>query len=91
MGIGLRQGAIPSSSSIPWGQHLTIRPDGLEMRNVFDRARIARESITGLYRMPGAIRVIWDDGYCTATVTDLFRIQKIIGAMEEAGYRFASE
>lgn len=89
MGIGLRQGATPSSSSIPWGQRLTIRPDGLEMRNLFDRAWVARDRITGLYRMPGAIQVMWDDGYCTATVIDLFRIKKIIGAMEEAGYRFA--
>ena len=88
MGLGLRRGAIPTSSSLPWAQRFTIHPDGLEMRNLFDNAWISRDRIIGLYRRPGAIRVIWDDGDCTGTVTDWFSIKRIAGAMELAGYRF---
>jgi hypothetical protein len=88
MGLGLRRGVMPTSSSIPWAQHFMIHADGLEMRNLFDRAWVPRDRIIGLYRMPGAIRVIWEDGDCTGTVTDWFGIKKIADAMEQAGYRF---
>ena len=90
IGLGLRKGIIPTSSSLPGAQRFTVHPDGLEMRNVFERAWVPRDRIIGLYRLPGAIRVIWDagDDDCTGTVSAWFGIKKITGAMEQAGYRF---
>lgn len=87
MELDIRKNIVPTSSNLPWMQRFTIRPEGLEMRNGFSRAWVPRDRITGLYLMPGAIRVVWDGGDGAATVSD-WRIKEIAGAMERAGYRF---
>jgi hypothetical protein len=87
MTLEIRKDILPISSNVPWLQRWTIRPEGLEMRVFFSRVWVARDRITGLYRMPGEIRVIWDGGDGAATVSD-WRIKEIAGAMEQAGYRF---
>lgn len=90
LGLTLSRGFVPVSSSIPRAQRLVVYRDGLDVRNLFQRAWIPRDRIVDLYRIPVGFRVVWEDGDldCMATVSAWFGTNKIVTAMEQAGYRF---
>ncbi|OZB81695.1 hypothetical protein [Microbacterium sp. 13-71-7] len=89
LGLGVRTGAFPVNVGWPFPCRLSIYREGLSFRLLGAETWIPHEEIEMILRGPGQIRVIWSNNgaNASATASDWFRVERLVAALEEGGYR----
>ena len=89
LGLGVRTGQVPINVGWPFPGEFSIYREGLMFRLLGHKTWIPRRDIRAILRGPGLVRILWSSQGVdsSATVSDWFRIAKIVAAIKLAGYR----